>query len=73
MEKPPILQFAEFFFQIGFNNEQSIKSLACLEKGCPMSISMQVGLGLRTMESVDEALAKVNQPKQDFCDVAPKE
>lgn len=64
MDKPPVLQFAEFFFHIGMNKDESIRAINCLEKGMPMGISMEVGLGLRSMESVDEAIVKAKQEAQ---------
>jgi len=64
-QKPPVLYFAEFFRDTGFTLDQTILAVQCLEKGVPMGISMEVGLGKRTMESIDEAIAKAQQQKVD--------
>lgn len=67
MEKPPILQFAEFFFNIGFTREESIIAINCLEKGVPMGISMEVALGMKTMQSIDEAIVKAKSCEPVEC------
>jgi len=68
-QKPPVLYFAEYFREIGMSLDEIILALNCLEKGCPMGISMEVAKGKRTMQSIDEAIAKAQQGKPE---VAPE-
>lgn len=53
--KPPILQFAEFFVEkVAMSREEMIKALECLEKGMPLSVSMGVAYGLVKVESLED-------------------
>lgn len=66
--KPPILQFAEFFhLQLGMSEQEMIKGLECLEKGMPLSVAMGVAYGLIKVESLED----LQKPAQEVSEEKP--
>jgi hypothetical protein len=67
-QKPPILYFAEFFFEKGFTQRECILACSVLEKGLPLSVAMEVGLGFKKLEEVMPPVVNpVEVPEQVNC------
>ena len=66
--KPPILQFAEFFLEkLVMSRQEMIKALECLEKGMTLSVSMGVAYGLITVENLED----LQKPAEEVSEEKP--